>query len=69
MGTLVNVTHVAATPMGATVRCESELVEIDRKRLVFNVSAYDDGGLIGSGMHERFIINVEKFMEKVREKF
>ena len=69
VGTLVNVAHVAATPMGATVRCESELVEIDRKRLVFKVSAYDDGGLIGSGMHERFVIDAEKFMEKVRGKF
>lgn len=69
VGTLVNVTHVAATPLGAVVRCESELVEIDRKRLVFKVSAYDDGGLIGSGMHERFIINVEKFMEKANRKF
>ncbi len=69
VGTLVNVTHIAATPMGATVCCESELVEIDRKRLVFKVSAYDDGGMIGSGMHERFIIDVEKFMEKVRDKF
>ena len=68
VGTLVNVTHVAATPLGAVVRCESELAEIDRKRLVFQVSAYDGSGLIGSGIHERFIIDVEKFMEKVNGK-
>lgn len=47
---------------GMTVRYESELVEIDRKRLVFQVRAYDGCGHIGEGTHERFIISVGKFM-------
>jgi predicted thioesterase len=50
------------------VRCESELIEIDRKRLVFKVRAYDEMELIGEGTHERFIINKGKFMEKANGK-
>ena len=68
VGTLVNVKHVSATPIGATVRAETELTEIDGRRLVFKVAAYDDKGLIGEGTHERFIINTDKFMNKVSAK-
>lgn len=68
VGTLVNVKHVSATPVGATVRAETELTEIDGRRLVFKVAAYDDKGLIGEGTHERFIINTDKFMSKTLTK-
>ena len=68
VGTLVNVTHSAATPVGMKVWCECELVEIDRRRLVFKVTAHDDRGLIGEGTHERFIINKAKFQAKVDSK-
>lgn len=68
VGTLVNVRHLAATPVGMTVRCESELTEIDRKRLVFTVRAYDAAALIGEGSHERFIVSAEKFMQKTEAK-
>ena len=68
VGTLVNVSHVSATPVGMRVWCESELVEVDRRRLVFRVKAYDDCGLIGEGTHERFIIDTAKFTEKVFNK-
>lgn len=68
VGTLVNVKHVAATPVGMEVRCESKLVEVDRKRLVFEVKCFDACGLIGEGMHERFIIDNEKFMQKTYSK-
>ena len=68
VGTLVNVTHTAATPIGMRVWCDSELVEVDRRRLVFHVKAYDECGLIGEGTHERFIIDTEKFTAKVKEK-
>lgn len=64
VGTRVDVTHSAATPVGMTVRCESELVEIDRRRLVFRVTARDDAGVVGEGMHERFIIDIAKFQAK-----
>ncbi len=68
VGTLVNVKHLAATPLGMTVWAEAELVEIDRKRLVFDVKAYDQNGLIGEGRHERFIIDKVAFLEKVSAK-
>lgn len=68
VGTHVNVSHCAATPVGMRVRCESELVEIDRRRLVFKVAAYDERGLIGEGTHERFIIDTEKFQAKIDAK-
>lgn len=68
VGTLVNVKHVAATPVGMEVRCESKLIEVDRKRLVFEVKAYDACGLIGEGIHERFIIDNQKFMQKTYAK-
>lgn len=68
VGTLVNVSHLSATPIGKRVWCESELVEVDRRRLVFSVKAYDECGLIGEGTHERFVIDTEKFAAKVLSK-
>ncbi len=68
VGTLINVKHLSATPMGMTIRCETELIEIDRRRLVFSCRAYDDAGLIGEGTQERFIVDNEKFMEKTAQK-
>ena len=57
VGTKVEISHVAATPIGMTVRCESELTRVDGRRLEFTVKAYDDAGLIGEGPHERFLVN------------
>lgn len=68
VGTLVNVSHLSATPIGMRVWCESELVEVDRRRLVFKVKAFDECGLIGEGTHERFVIDTAKFMEKLKSK-
>ena len=68
VGTLVNVSHLSATPIGKRVWCESELTEVDRRRLVFHVKAYDESGLIGEGTHERFVIDTAKFMEKLKAK-
>ncbi len=64
VGTKVNVSHSKATPVGMKVVCESELTDVDRKRLVFTVTAKDEEGEIGKGEHERFIIDTEKFMAK-----
>lgn len=68
VGTHINVSHCAATPVGMRVWCDSELVEVDRRRLVFKVAAYDERGLIGEGAHERFIIDSAKFQEKIDRK-
>lgn len=68
VGTHVDVSHCAATPVGMRVWCDSELVEVDRRRLVFAVKAYDECGLIGEGRHERFIIDSEKFQAKIDAK-
>ncbi len=68
VGTLLNVKHLAATPVGMEVRCETKLIEIDRKRLVFEVKTFDACGLIGEGTHERFIIDNQKFMQKANGK-
>ena len=68
VGTRLDIKHLAATPIGMTVRCETELIEIDRRRLVFLCRAFDDAGLIGEGTQERFIVDDEKFMEKVSQK-
>ena len=68
VGTLLNVKHLAATPVGMEVRCETRLIEIDRKRLVFEVKAFDACGLIGEGVHERFIVDNQRFMQKAESK-
>lgn len=64
VGISLNVKHIAATPLGMRVFCESELIEIEGKKLTFSVKAYDESGLIGEGTHERFIVNNEKFQNK-----
>jgi predicted thioesterase len=68
VGIAINIRHVSATSIGQTVTCESRLVKIDGKRLEFQVKAIDAGGLIGEGIHERFVVNNEKFLAKMRQK-
>lgn len=68
VGTHVNVSHCSATPVGMKVWTECELIEIDRRKLVFKVAAYDERGLIGEGLHERFIIDNVKFQQKANSK-
>ncbi len=68
VGTLVNVKHLSATPVGMKVTCSTELIDIDRRRLVFHVECSDEKGIIGEGEHERFIIDAEKFMSKASAK-
>lgn len=65
VGVAVDIKHIAATPIGMTVRCESLLKEVNGKKLVFEVNAYDEKGLIGTGIHKRAIINNEAFMARL----
>lgn len=68
VGTHLDISHLASSPVGAHITIDSELVEIDRRKLVFEVKAYDDKGIIGEGRHERFIINNDKFMARTQAK-
>ena len=68
VGTRIDVSHLAATPVGMAVRAETELTAIDRRRLTFSVKAFADGELIGEGTHERFIVESARFLKKKEEK-
>ncbi|SCX82281.1 Predicted thioesterase [Pseudobutyrivibrio sp. AR14] len=68
VGTKVNVSHTAPSAIGKTVACEATLIEIDGRRLTFEVVCSDENGMVGMGTHERFIINNEKFMAKAEGK-
>lgn len=68
LGIRLEVSHVAATPVGMRVRAYAELVTVDGRRLVFRVSAEDEVETIGEGIHERVIVNVARFDQRVAEK-
>lgn len=68
VGTLMNVKHLSATPVGMEVTAECEVTEVDGRRVVFSVKAYDEKGLIGEGTHERFIVYKDKFVAKTYAK-
>ncbi len=68
VGTRIDISHVAATPVGMHVWCDCELTHLDRRAITFSVKAYDEAGLIGEGTHERFIIDPEKFQAKTDAK-
>jgi predicted thioesterase len=68
VGTVVNIRHLGASPVGMEVRFRAELVEVDRRRLRFKVEAWDQVEKIGEGEHERFIIDRARFDERLAEK-
>jgi fluoroacetyl-CoA thioesterase len=68
VGTALNIKHLAATPVGMSVQATATLREVDGRRLVFDVSASDEAELISEGTHERFIVNRDRFEERVRNK-
>jgi predicted thioesterase len=65
VGIAINIKHLKASPVGATIRCEAELTEVDRRRLVFKVQCFEGENLIGEGIHERFVVESTKFMAKL----
>ena len=69
VGTIVNVKHLGAAPMGSKVTFRSKLTSLDGRRATFEVEAFDAVEKIGEGMHERFIITVANFAEKMKAKF
>lgn len=68
VGTRLDITHDAATPVGMSVRAEAEVTGLDRRRVVFAVRAFDEAGQIGGGVHERFVVGAEKFLAKARSR-
>lgn len=68
VGTYLDIKHLAATPVGMQIKVESTLIGIDGRKLTFEVRAFDEGGLIGEGTHERFIVYSEKFTTKTYSK-
>jgi fluoroacetyl-CoA thioesterase len=68
VGTHVNLSHLAATPPGLEVCARVRLVEVDGRRLLFEVEASDGVDVISRGTHERFVIDAEKFARKAGEK-
>ena len=65
VGVEMQVHHLKATPVGATVEARAVLEEVDGRRLVFQIEAHDDAGLIGTARHVRFIVDRERFLRKV----
>jgi fluoroacetyl-CoA thioesterase len=68
VGTLVNIRHLAASPIGATVTARAELTAVEGRRLTFEVSASDGVDLVGEGTHERALIDVARFEDRVAKK-
>lgn len=64
VGTMINISHLAATPAGLEVTAEAELIKVEGRKLTFWVRAHDGVDLISQGYHERMIIDKEKFMAK-----
>ena len=68
LGTVLNVRHIAATPVGMRVRATAEIMKIEGRTVFLRVKAEDEKELIGDGTHERVVVNVEKFSQRVKRK-
>jgi fluoroacetyl-CoA thioesterase len=68
LGTLLNVKHIAATPVGMKIRAEATVTRVEGRNIYFDVSAEDQKETIGGGTHERVIVNVERFDKRVQRK-
>jgi predicted thioesterase len=68
VGTRLDITHIAATPVGMRVVATAELVKVEGRKLTFRVSARDEKEPIGEGTHERIVVNVARFDERAQKK-
>lgn len=64
VGIALNIAHLSATPVGLEVRAEAEVTEIDGNCITFQITAYDESGIIGEGTHKRAIVNTQRFLDK-----
>jgi len=68
VGTLLNIEHLSATPVGLEVRAEAEVTNVEGKVITFDVRAFDEAGEIGRGIHKRVLVNSQKFLDKAYTK-
>lgn len=68
LGTRIDVSHVAATPVGMAVRATAVVTHVDGNHITFRVAAHDEQDLIGEGIHERIVVNVARFDARVSQK-
>lgn len=68
VGIALNISHLAATPVGLEVRAEAEVTEVDGNTITFQITAYDEAGKIGEGTHKRAIVTSQRFLDKVYAK-
>jgi predicted thioesterase len=68
VGIALDVRHLAATPPGQQVRARAEVIEVEGRKVTFKVEAWDEQELIGEGTHTRFVIDVDRFMQRVQSK-
>ena len=68
VGTMMQVNHISATPVGMEVRAESEVTKVEGRKVTFSIKAFDEAGEIGNAVHERFIVKADRFLEKTYEK-
>lgn len=68
VGTLVEIRHQAATPVGMTIKAQAHLTEVKGRKLVFEITASDDKEVIGEGRHERYIVDAQRFLAKAQLK-
>ncbi len=64
VGVRLEVEHLAPSPLGMKISCESTLIEIDRRMLTFEISVFDEKGEIGRGIHKRFVVQKDTFLQK-----
>lgn len=67
VGSEVKIQHIKPTPIGMKVRCECEVIDVSGRKITFQVNAFDEEGEIGKGQHSRFIVDTERFMEKLKK--
>ena len=68
VGTRLDLRHLEPTPVGFTVTARVELVEVDRRRLVFRAEVRDDAGIVGEGTHERMIVPWARFLARIEDR-
>lgn len=68
VGTELSIKHISATPVGLEVRAEAEVTAVEGNTITFSVTAFDEAGKIGEGIHKRVVINTQRFLDKAYDK-